>query len=55
MQSLLLVGSSLMNRFALLVMMIVVMMVTCDGDNGDDDCFAPFVLLTNDHGDGGGD
>ena len=48
MQSWLLAGSSLMNRFVL-----VVMMVTGDGDDGDDDCFVPFVLLTN--GDGGGD
>ena len=45
MQSWRLAGSSLMNRFALLVMM-----VTGDGDDG---CFVPFVLLTN--GDGGGD
>ena len=48
MQSWLLAGSSLMNRFVL-----VVMMVTGDGDDGDDGCFVPFVLLTN--GDGGGD
>ena len=50
MQSWRLAGSSLMNRFALLVMM-----VTGDGDDGDGDdgCFVPFVLLTN--GDGGGD
>ena len=62
MQSWRLAGSSLMNRFALLVMI-----VTDDGDDGDggddggdgegDDgdygCFVPFVLLTN--GDGGDD
>ena len=57
MQSWRLAGSSLMNRFVL-----VVMMVTGDGDDGDDDddgedgdddCFVPFVLLTN--GDGGDD